>query len=616
MGLGRYLRWTRRMWAVLALLLALAILPLLMVQGFLYYRWFTAQRALEERNNLELARAVARSFEEFIRDVRQEEAALAAALISLGPYTTEHINLMLSLSVERFPGVRSWHWIDPDGIIVASSDAKARGLDVSDRDYFKATRAGREWALSDLTIGRATGLPTFFISTRVDGADGVLKGTLAASVDPWRLGELGMAVERGREGRIRLFDSRDALAYERPRGPISSGGRIVIIHDSLLRKVRAGQEAKGIIDSDVAGGGRLIAARVPVRGTGWVAGAARPESEAMSPILRTLNLVLTVSVATLLASLGAALLISRRIALTVRRLGNHAVAVGNGDLRRRVSGSGVIELRDLASALNAMTQELQDRTEAMEKTAQELERSNRDLAQYAAIAAHDLQEPLRVVAGFLQILERKYKGKLDPEADRYIAFAVDGAVRMKALINDLLAYSRVETRGKPFAMTDCASPLSEAIKNLSETITATGARVTCTAMPVLSVDSAQLTQLFQNLIGNAIKFHGASPPEVEVSARDTGEAWEFTVRDNGIGIETQYFDKIFVIFQRLHSRDEYPGTGVGLAICKKVVERHGGRIWVESEMSKGSAFYFTIPKQGLGVSVGKANAGPGESRSQ
>jgi PAS domain S-box-containing protein len=258
--------------------------------------------------------------------------------------------------------------------------------------------------------------------------------------------------------------------------------------------------------------------------------------------------------------------------------------------------------------------------EALKETLADLERSNKDLEQFAYVASHDLQEPLRMVASYTQLIARRYKDKLDADANEFIGFAVDGARRMQRMIDDLLSYSRVGTRRQPFETVDWTAILNQVVTNLKLAIEETGAVITHDPLPMVKGDDSQLILLFQNLIGNAIKFRGKEAPRIHISYKSIEEwevqngelkseirnlkskiekGWVFSVKDNGIGIDPQYKERIFLTFTRLHGREEYPGNGIGLAVCKKIVEYHKGRIWMESEPEKGSIFYFTLPETGV-----------------
>ncbi len=231
----------------------------------------------------------------------------------------------------------------------------------------------------------------------------------------------------------------------------------------------------------------------------------------------------------------------------------------------------------------------------LEKSVTELGRSNADLQQFAYVASHDLQEPLRMVSSYTQLLAKRYKGTLDADADEFIGYAVDGATRMQKLIQDLLTYSRLSTTAREFEPAPMGAVLTCALDNMMNAVKESQAVITHDRLPTVRGDAQQLAQVFQNLLSNAIKFSGNGPPRIHISARRATDEWRFSVQDHGIGIDPQYAGRIFVIFQRLHTRAEYPGTGIGLAICKKIIERHGGRIWVESELGKGATFWFSIP---------------------
>ncbi|MFA6056053.1 MAG: ATP-binding protein [Thermodesulfovibrionales bacterium] len=271
----------------------------------------------------------------------------------------------------------------------------------------------------------------------------------------------------------------------------------------------------------------------------------------------------------------------------------------NKFLGRRISNRDITDRKTTEAELKKYREHLEElvkqRTAELEKMTNELSRSNAELQQFAYVASHDLQEPLHVIKGFLNLFEKRYKDKLDEKGREFISFTIDGAKRMQNLIRDLLEYSRVGHKGKEFKPTECSVILERVLFNLKMAIEERGAQVTYDNLPTIMADVTQFTSLFQNLIGNAIKFQGAEAPRVHISAERKGDEWLFSVSDNGIGIDPKFIDKIFVVFHRLHTRNEYPGTGIGLALCKKIVEHHGGNIWVESELQKGSTFYFTLP---------------------
>lgn len=280
--------------------------------------------------------------------------------------------------------------------------------------------------------------------------------------------------------------------------------------------------------------------------------------------------------------------------ITLQKQAEQTLKNARDELEIRVSE----RTRELSEANAALYAEIADRKEAerkLEQLAAELKRSNQELEQFAYVASHDLQEPLRAVAGYTQLLEQEYLDRLDESAKEYMEYIVDGSTRMQQLIRDLLTYSRVGTRTQAFALTDCNIVVRQAMDNLRVTIAESNATITYDALPTVIADKNQLVQLFQNLIGNAIKFRREEPPHIHLSGETQNSEWLIRVSDNGIGIKPRYLDRIFEIFKRLHTRKEFPGTGIGLAICKKIVERHGGKIWAESQLGVGTTFYLTIP---------------------
>ncbi|HEY6781393.1 MAG TPA: ATP-binding protein [Thermoleophilaceae bacterium] len=311
-----------------------------------------------------------------------------------------------------------------------------------------------------------------------------------------------------------------------------------------------------------------------------------------------------VAIALLLLSAGIAVTIALRRAVgrPVLELGQGVRRVARGEFDHELVGSGPRDIVELAEDVESMRRRIVAELAAVkaaqarvERQARELERSNSELEQFAYVASHDLQEPLRKVASFCQLLEERYRGQLDERADQYIDFAVDGAKRMQQLINDLLAFSRVGRMTGDWELVGLDDVLRQALGNLETAIADSGAQVSAEPLPTVAGEASLLTLVFQNLIGNAIKFRTEVPPQVHVGVARHGDEWVITCADDGIGIEPQYAERVFVIFQRLHAKQEYPGTGIGLAMCRKIVEYHGGQIWLDTDATAGTVFRFTLP---------------------
>lgn len=302
-----------------------------------------------------------------------------------------------------------------------------------------------------------------------------------------------------------------------------------------------------------------------------------------------------ISLVALFLGLFLALVITHKITDPLNQAVEVANQIAQGNKEVVVPHTKQSEISRLLEAMREMLTSIKSSEIALENRATELSRSNAELEQFAYVASHDLQEPLRMVSSFTQLLKRKYGDKLDSTAEEYIDFAVDGVNRMQNLINDLLSYSRINKTKLSSEPVDLNEVITELIETFGDRIPELGAKINYASLPTIQGYRLHFKQLFQNLISNALKFHGDNPPVINIEAKLENEKWVFSVSDNGLGIRPEFKEKIFNIFQRLHTRDEYPGTGIGLAICKKLVEQYGGKIWVESELHKGSTFYFTLP---------------------
>jgi signal transduction histidine kinase len=585
-------------------------IPNLLIQVHVYRDALEEHRANELQTNLEIARTAAKALEAFVQDVIHQELAIGLAITSSQPMTCEDISRLLEKSHQGNTIVNDFSWLNPEGVFIYSSNPALIGANNSDRAYFRDIAGGREWTVGELVLARTTGKPVFGISRGIRDYKGALLGLVVATVLPEKLDAV-LSVKRAKGGAISIVDNKGMLVYRYPAVSLTWEERNRLSRFPTWKDALDGKEITATVLESYEGKSRVVA-NVPIASIGWAVGAGRSEEDAMETITssRVPQAILFASVT--LIALCTALVLSRFISTPVKRLRDHALALGSGERLSPVEATGPAELRELANSYNIMAEELrsrenelmkardelevrvQERTAEIQAYMEKLEESNRALQEFAYIASHDLQEPLRTISSFVQLIERRYRGKLDADADEFITFVVKGVERMHMLINDLLAYSRVDTQGKPPEPADLEVIYEETFSDLKLAIDDTDALITHDPLPLIEADPTQIRQLFQNLISNAIKFRGDAPLHVHISAKRTGDEWVFSIQDNGIGIDEEFHGRIFQVFQRLHTNDKYPGTGVGLAICRKIVLRHGGKIWIESQLGKGSCFFFLL----------------------
>jgi signal transduction histidine kinase len=435
------------------------------------------------------------------------------------------------------------------------------------------------------------------------GVRGYLLGRQDQFLQPYRN---GVAVERRKLGQLdRLVTDEDLPGLRRNLASVAARTKVWRNGFAMpaIDAVGRGKAAPGAVRVS-QGKASFDALRGALGALQRDLGAARVQ--ARSQLRDYASLVSTVvwssSIVLLLALALAAWGLRRQVITPIGALAERVRRVAGGEFERPIHADGARDIVDLGADTEAMRariveeiREVERARAELDRQAQDLQRSNAELEQFAYVASHDLQEPLRKVASFCQMLERRYAGQLDERADQYIHYAVDGARRMQDLINDLLAFSRVGRMSHQHEPVDLNEILRRAESNLAARVEETGAEVEAGELPTVVGDAGLLALVFQNLVGNALKFHGEDPPRVRVAAERNGDGWQISVADNGIGIESEYAERIFVIFQRLHTRVTYEGTGIGLAMCRKIVEHHGGRIWLDTEAHPGTTFRFTLP---------------------
>ena len=492
--------------------------------------------------------------------------------------------------------------VNLDGVVLASTTYEYRG-EWKNKEWFRQAKAG-ESTVSPAHVVPAPFRLVLVVTAPVRGPDGAVQAVLGGQVNMKTIWEITDRLKVGGTGYVFVTDrAGNLIAYPDKRRLLDKLTPDRLREEVLNRDVGAAEFSVG----SWLGFCQFVSLHgyQTYRGQGWRVGIIQDRNETYAVVDRMRRAILRMAAIGMVFILVLSWLFSRTVIHPIQELNAALQRVTEGDLDVRVTVRSRDEIGALGTAFNTMAEEIRRKTTALDAANQSLNavntkltESNTNLQQFAYVASHDLQEPLRMVSSYVQLLARRYQGRLDAEADEFIRFAVDGAVRMQQLINDLLEYSRIGTREKPMESTDAGAALTRALDNLAMAMLERRASVTRDELPTVVADASQLAQLFQNLIGNAIKFCRGNPPQIHVSATREGDAWRFSVRDNGIGIDPAYADRIFAIFQRLHTRDEYPGTGVGLAICKRIVQRHGGRIWVESQPGGGSTFCFTLPVTG------------------
>ncbi len=607
--------WSQLRYRLLVLVM-MAIVPAVLLVLYLAFQQRQAAFTESQTDNLRVARVAANIQKEHIEAARQ----LLLTLAQLRQLRREEAVACEELFTNLLPLHKVYAnigAIDPAGQLFASGLALTNVVNLGDEPFFRRAREGSRFVVGGYQMDRLTGKPTVNMAYPVRRKQGEVVAVVYAAVDlSWFTPFAGRSdLKEG--ATLTVVNRRGELLV---RYPDAGKQRI---HRSLAEE--PGFEK--ILTSKTEGSGRArgldgvdrLYAFTPLSRPGsvpdaWViVGIPAKTAFASTRLMLVANLFFLafVSVAALAAAwYGGDFFVVRQVKTLVAA----TLKLGKGELRTRTGlkySAG--ELGQLARAFDHMADSIEQQwiqrqraesdlkalNEGLEQRVAdrtlELRRSNEELEQFAYVASHDLQEPLRMITNYLQLLRQRYEGRLDSNAQEFIGFAVDGAVRMQRLIADLLAYSRVGTQRNVFEATSAEDVLRRALANLTVAINEGGAQVTNDPLPSVQGDGGQLVQLFQNLIANGIKFHGASPARIHVRAERRGADWEFSVRDNGIGIAEQDFGRIFVIFQRLHGREKYPGTGIGLSVCKKIVERHGGIIRVESTPGQGTTFIFTLP---------------------
>ena len=615
-------RFFARLRVRLLLLVLMAVLPALGLAVFSGFEQRTTAKREAQENAQRIARHAASEQRQIFEGSRQLLVTLAQ-LKEVRPDRAEEAQALFASLKGVHPFYANLGAIDARGIPFASAVPLPGPVDLSDRSYFTQARTTGKFSVGEFQTGRITGKPSLNMAYPIKReGTGEFLGVVYVALDLGWLMQFASRSDLPEGSTLTVIDRRGVILvrYQAPDSGKNWTGHSVTNHPIVMKQLRQGGEVQGSYTG--LDGVKRLYASTPLTRTAGVPDAhvfvGIPVQTAYAAANRSMFLSFVFLGIVSALALGAAwsggdLFVLRQIngivtAARQLREGNLSARSGLdyspgelGQLARSFDEMAatiekqVQDMRVTQAELKALNEELEARV--LERTL-DLKRSNEDLEQFAYVASHDLQEPLRMVHSYIQLLRQRHGDNLAPNAQEYITFALDGATRMQQLIVDLLAYSRIGRQGKQFTEVDLDQVLDRALANLRVVIEETGAEILHAPLPKVQGDLTLLTQIFQNLIGNGLKFRGEAKPVIEISVSPQGREWQFAISDNGIGIAPQDFERVFVVFQRLHSRDTYPGTGIGLSVVKKIVERHGGRIWVESGLGKGTTFYFTLPKLG------------------
>ncbi|MDQ0114928.1 signal transduction histidine kinase [Paenibacillus harenae] len=487
---------------------------------------------------------------------------------------------------------------DKEGIVEFSTMNQI-GAYFSERTFLEEAAKGNEY-ISNVLLGNVTRQPMILFSAPIMSGSNQFKGVIYGTVTLKTIDQLLEQFRRGDSGESYVVDRNGYLITE---SRFEGDWKVMEyqLNSDILKRAQYGKKSNSIYES--YRGKQVLGTYQLVNNGKWIIVNEIERDEVYHTFYR--QLVVMISIVCIVLTIGfvAMLRISHHIEHPVQHLLKGVQRLKRGDYDYKIDYSGMlnapVELLQLCEAFNQMSRNIQDNELELKRQKEELAGSNAELEQFAYVASHDLQEPLRMVASYVQLLAKRYQGKLDQDADDFIHYAVDGSQRMQNLINDLLAFSRVGTKGKEPKPVHLEKVLQHVLANLQHAVQESDARISLDQLPTVMADSTQMVQLFQNLVGNSIKFRDANRKAViHIGVKRQGQEWEFSVRDNGIGFDPKYAERIFFIFQRLHNKTKYQGTGIGLSICKKIVERHGGRIWVESVAGSSTTFYFTLPVGG------------------